>query len=903
MSRNMANSSTFFLLWMLCSVALVIFIQAQQQTGFISIDCGSPENLPYTDDVTNIKYSSDGSYIQTGVNKNISTEYAYPKNPNLPEPLSDLRSFPQGVRNCYGLIAGRKGNLHFIRASFLYGNYDGENNLPEFDLYVGVNFWSSVTFRNASEEVVLEIISMAESDVTNVCLVNKGKGTPFISALELRPIYSPIYNAEFGESSSLLLFKRWDIGSIINASGRYQDDVYDRIWSPYDSPSWDSVKTSSEINVNANGYRAPFEVMKNAARPRNNSDALELSWTPDEPNSKFYVYLYFAELDQLQKTQLRKFTISWNGSPLFEPLVPRYLYATVVSNLKPLVANEHHVSIQKTKDSTLPPILNAVEIYVVREQDTIPTLEQDVDAMVDTKERYGVQRNWVGDPCEPRNYSWEGIRCNYSASLPRQIISLNLSSSGLSGIIAPSIANLSLLVSLDLSNNSLTGTVPRFLEELRFLKYLNLQGNKLSGSVTNTLEERSKAGLLTMKVDDQNRCAWGDKKNKKVVVPIVASLSSVLALLVVFILIWKFMRTNNSDEEMSKPINGVRTVASRNWQYTYVEVLEITENFKTVIGKGGFGTVYIGKTKNGNQVAVKVFSPSSSSQGPKEFQTEAELLMTVHHKNLVSFIGYCDDDNKMALIYEYMANGNLKDYLSVRNSQNLSWERRIQIAIDAAEGLDYLHHGCKPPIIHRDVKSANILLNEDLEAKIADFGLSRVFRNEKQNVEVSAVPQNDNKNTESAVMGTTGYLDPEYYKLRNLNEKSDIYSFGIVLLELITGQPAVLKGEQRMHILDWLRPELKSKDLSRVLDPRLQGQYDENAAWKALVIAISCTASTSIQRPTMSVVLSELKQCLKMELPSPSDTIVVPRNVYSELYSSSEAYSMDSESITYPFPR
>ncbi|MED6190560.1 hypothetical protein PIB30_107079 [Stylosanthes scabra] len=354
---------------------------------------------------------------------------------------------------------------------------------------------------------------------------------------------------------------------------------------------------------------------------------------------------------------------------------------------------------------------------------------------------------------------------------------------------------------------------------------------------------------------------------------------------------------------MSKPINGVRTVASRNWQYTDVEVLEITENFKTVIGKGGFGTVYIGKTKNGNQVAVKVFSPSSSSQGPKEFQTEAELLMTVHHKNLVSFIGYCDDDNRMALIYEYMANGNLKDYLSVRNSHSMSWERRIQIAIDAAEGLDYLHHGCKPPIIHRDVKSANILLNEDLEAKIADFGLSRVFRNEKQNA-VSAVPQNDNKNAESAVMGTTGYLDPEYFKLRNLNEKSDIYSFGIVLLELITGQTAVLKGEQRMHILDWVRPELESKDLRRVMDPRLQGEYDENSAWKALGIAISCSASTSIQRPTMSVVLSELKQCLKMEFPGgSSEAIVVPRNLFCEFYSSSEAYSMDSESITYPFPR
>ncbi|MED6161279.1 hypothetical protein PIB30_059302, partial [Stylosanthes scabra] len=140
----MATASRFFLLWMLSSVVgLSIFIHAQQQTGFISIDCGGPENLEYTDDATNIKYSTDGSYIQTGVNKNISSEYNYPKNQNLPEPLSDLRSFPQGVRNCYSLTAGRQGNLYLIRASFLYGNYDGENKLPEFDLYVGANFWSS----------------------------------------------------------------------------------------------------------------------------------------------------------------------------------------------------------------------------------------------------------------------------------------------------------------------------------------------------------------------------------------------------------------------------------------------------------------------------------------------------------------------------------------------------------------------------------------------------------------------------------------------------------------------------------------------------------------------------------------------------------------------------------------
>jgi len=345
-------------------------------SGFISIDCGGPENFEYTDEDTKIKYVTDGSYIQTGINRNISSDYAYPKNPNLPYPLSDLRSFPHGNRNCYRLIAGTKGSLHLIRASFLYGNYDGENKLPEFDLYVGVNFWSSVKFKNASEQVALEIISMATSEETNVCLVNKGKGIPFLSALELRPIDNSIYKTEFGDSASLLLFKRWDIGSF-NGSGRYQDDVYDRIWFPLNSSSWKSISTSSKIDVSGDGYKPPFEVIRNAATPTNENDSLEFSWISDDPNLKFNVYFYFAEVEKLNKNQLRKFNVSWNGSPLIKSIIPRYLQATTVFNSKSLVANEHLISIQKTEDSTLPPILNAVEIYVVRQLDALPTSEED----------------------------------------------------------------------------------------------------------------------------------------------------------------------------------------------------------------------------------------------------------------------------------------------------------------------------------------------------------------------------------------------------------------------------------------------------------------------------------------------------------------------------------------------
>jgi len=143
-----------------------------------------------------------------------------------------------------------------------------------------------------------------------------------------------------------------------------------------------------------------------------------------------------------------------------------------------------------------------------------------------------------------------------------------------------------------------------------------------------------------------------------------------------------------------------------------------------------------------------------------------------------------------------------------------------------------------------------------------------------------------------------------YYRSGSLNEKSDIFSFGIVLLELITGRPAIFKGNKIMHILEWIRPELGRGELSKILDPRLQGKFGANSGWRALGIAMACSASTSIQRPTMSVVIAELKQCLAIESPSDTETFVPPpKQVYTEFYSSSEAYSYDSESITYPFPR
>nr|XP_028944032.1 probable LRR receptor-like serine/threonine-protein kinase At4g29180 isoform X6 [Malus domestica] len=868
----MKMSTGFFLLLllMLCASS----VRAQRRIDFISIDCGSPSKL-YEDTDTNITYSPDGDYIDTGINHNISSEFSYPKNPNLPFPLSDLRSFPQGNKNCYTLKpeAGN-GSLNLIRATFLYGNYDGENKLPEFDLYLGVNFWSTVRFENASDIVTKEILGFAESNTVDICLINKGLGTPFISALEFRPLNSSTYGTEFGTSASLVLIERLDIGQG-NGTGRYGDDVYDRIWSRHISPSWDPVSTSSSITTYENGYRVPLEVIRTAATPQNASEPLDLYWNTTDMNAQFYVFMYFAEVEKLGKNQSRKFNISLNGSPLFGPFTPRYLQADVISNSRVLVGKDHEISLHKTEDSSLPPILNAVEVFQVMQLVESPTYGEDADAIKNVKTTYQIKKIWAGDPCGPRNFSWEGLECNYSISLPR-------------------------IISLDLSNNNLAGPMPQFLEELKSLTLLNLKGNQLSGSVPNALRKRSEAGLLVLSVDTENLCGSGScKKKKKIVAPIVASFVSALVVVIVLMLVWKLRRKRESGTE-AEPFNKT-AIASTKWQFTHEEVLDITKNLQTSIGKGGFGTVYHGCMKDGTQVAVKMLS-ASSTQGPREFQTEAELLMRIYHRNLASFIGYCDDANNLALIYEYMANGNLKNYLSdAERSSRMTWEMRLRIAIDAAQGLEYLHHGCKPPIVHRDVKTANILLSENLEAKIADFGLSMVFSSD---IETKVV---------STVMGTVGYLDPEYHNCQRLNEKSDVYSFGVVLLELITGQPAVIKSDEVIHLATWVSSELEKRELKCIVDQRMLGEFDEHSVWKALEIAMACTTSTSQHRVTMDVVLSELKNCLEMELsrhrertPTSTEELRPAFGPYN--HGSPEGLTMytDStnvDSMTRPFPR
>ncbi|KAM7486305.1 hypothetical protein LguiA_002314 [Lonicera macranthoides] len=300
-------------------------------------------------------------------------------------------------------------------------------------------------------------------------------------------------------------------------------------------------------------------------------------------------------------------------------------------------------------------------------------------------------------------------------------------------------------------------------------------------------------------------------------------------------------------------------------RFTFAEIRAATRNFSHgfVIGKGGFGKVFKGILDNGaTTVAIKRLDPMSK-QGGKEFTTEIEMLSKIRHSHVVSLLGYCNDNDEMILVYKYMENGSLADHLykeKVRNgsNSNMSWVKRVKICIGAARGLDYLHTGTGilHRVIHRDVKTSNILLDENWAAKISDFGLSKTGPANQSLTHVS-----------TRVKGTPGYCDPEYFLTRRLTRKSDVYSFGVVLLEVLCGRPAFdykLPKEQISLVL-WAQDCIQEEKAHLLIDPNLKWEIFENSLNAFVKIAGQCLLSRSKKRPTMSEVVASLEVALALQ--------------------------------------
>uniref|UniRef100_R7W285 non-specific serine/threonine protein kinase n=1 Tax=Aegilops tauschii TaxID=37682 RepID=R7W285_AEGTA len=485
----------------------------------------------------------------------------------------------------------------------------------------------------------------------------------------------------------------------------------------------------------------------------------------------------------------------------------------------------------------------------------------------------GVLKDWNNNQVSPCYF--DNVRCDQDGS----VIGITLSSSGLSGILSPSIAtlttlqqllldgnnitggipqelgNLSNLMTLKLGRNSLNGSIPESFGLLSELQNLDLSENLLIGNIPNSLSNLSSLNNINLAY---NSLSGGSSNSTvKVILGSIGGAVILIVSVVLFLLWWQRMR-HRPDIYIDVPGQHDHNLEfGQIKRFSWRELQTATNNFseQNVLGKGGFGKVYKGVLPgpDSKKVAIKRLFEVGSPEGEMAFLREVELISIAVHKNILRLIGFCTTPTERLLIYPFMENLSVASRLRdiELNEPILDWMTRMTIALGAARGLEYLHEHCNPKIIHRDVKAANVLLDGNFEAVIGDFGLAKMMDMGRNTVT-------------TGVRGTMGHIAPEYFKTGRPSVKTDIFGYGVMLLEIVTGERAIfpdfLEGAGEVMLIDQVKLLMQEGRLEEIVDRNIGCGYDFQELVKIIQVALLCTNIDPCQRPAMSEVVHMLEE-------------------------------------------